>query len=85
MAYEHKPGSGSAFQNTDKQEEKHPDWTGPYKGHDGKMYRIAMWQKFDKNNNPYFSFALSEHKEKTINNGGYMPSSGGGNPFIKGR
>lgn len=64
MGYEPKEGSGAIFKNKDKKTDKHPDYTGNFKGLDGKMYGAALWLAKDKNGNAYFSFKQSEFKAK---------------------
>lgn len=58
MAYEQKPGNGSAFKNDKKEKETHADWKGTYKDESGNDYWFNMWEKMDKNGNKYFSFSL---------------------------
>lgn len=67
MAYEHKPGFGGIFKNHKKEKENHPDYTGQFKGLDGKLYNAALWVKEDKNGKNYFSFSMSEVRETKSN------------------
>lgn len=48
MAYEQKPGSGSLFKNDRKENDKHPDYKGTYKHHDGTEFNVAIWVKEGK-------------------------------------
>jgi len=57
MAYETKELSFSAFKNKRKEKDSHPDFTGEAKVN-GQIYWVSVWEKRDKNNNPYFSGAL---------------------------
>lgn len=59
MAYETREMSGSAFRNNNKKTDNHPDFTGEAKI-DGQLYWISVWQKQDKNGNPWFSFGLKK-------------------------
>ena len=45
MAYEQKLGRGSIFKNSRKETDKHPDYTGTYKHHDGTEFNVALWVK----------------------------------------
>lgn len=57
MAYELKDNSGSAFKNRKKEKDSQPDLTGEAMI-DGKIYWVSVWQKLDKNNNPWVSFSF---------------------------
>ena len=47
------------FKNTNKREDKQPDFTGNLEI-DGKPYQIAMWDKGkDKNGNTFYSLSFS--------------------------
>lgn len=48
----------SIFKNNFKKEDKQPDFTGNVEI-EGQPYKIAMWEKKDKNGNPFFSFGLT--------------------------
>lgn len=63
MAYENKPGNGAIFKNDRKESDKHPDYTGTFKGLDGVDYRVALWVK-DGNKGKFFSMSQSEIKPK---------------------
>lgn len=67
MAYEQKPGGGSAFKNKYKKESKHPDYKGTYKHIDGKDYDVAVWIKKDRNGDEFISFMTSEPRPKQDN------------------
>lgn len=62
MAYELRENSGSAFKNRRKENEKHADFTGDAKV-GGKVYWVNIWQKTDKNGNPWFSISFREKQE----------------------
>lgn len=57
-----KPGTGKAFKNKFKKENKHPDFTGRYVDPDGVLCDIAFWVYTDKNGEKYLSFKTSEPK-----------------------
>lgn len=57
--YERKPGSGTAFRSKNKTKESQPDYSGPFKGLDGKEYRIAIWVNDDR-----LSIMMSETQEQ---------------------
>jgi len=59
MAYEMKPGQGSAFPNDKKKEEKHPDFKGKIKTPDGKDWEISMWNKSGSKGN-FYSISIQE-------------------------
>lgn len=58
MAYEQKPGTGSALKNTRKQDDRHADYAGTYKDANGNDHWFNLWVKKDKNGNDYFSFTI---------------------------
>lgn len=60
MAYELKNGQGSIFRNTNKKEDKHPDYNGKIKTPDGKEWDLSLWVKDSKNGNKFFSVAVKE-------------------------
>lgn len=57
MAYEIRDNSGSMFKNRRKEKDSHPDMTGEIMV-EGKLYWFNAWRKVDKNNNPWYSFAV---------------------------
>lgn len=66
--YEQKPGTGSAFKNTDKIKSTHPDYKGSYTSHDGRMYWFSAWihEPKDPNKPKYFTFQMDEKKDYEI-------------------
>lgn len=48
---------GVLFQNTKKETEKHPDYTGELNV-EGKEYWISGWKKVSKNGNPFVSLSI---------------------------
>lgn len=52
MAYEHKPGTGSMFQNTNKKSESAPDYKGEI-NLNGKVIKLAGWITQSKNGQQY--------------------------------
>jgi hypothetical protein len=59
MAFEHKPGSGTLFNNDRKTADNQPDMTGEIKLPDGTLMRLAAWRK-DGTKGPFYSLKLSE-------------------------
>ena len=59
MAYETKELAFSAFKNNRKEKDTQADFTGEMKIN-GKLYWFNMWQKTDRNGNPYFSGSVRE-------------------------
>ncbi len=59
MAYEMKNNTASIFKNYKKEKDTHPDMKGEALI-DGKSFRVSAWRKEDKNNNAWFSVALTE-------------------------
>lgn len=64
--YEQKPGTGSLFKNDKKTSDKHPDYKGSFKGHDGTDYWLAAWVKSGKNGQ-FLSIATSKKEAKASN------------------
>lgn len=58
--FEHKPGTGSLFQNDRKQKDNHPDWKGEI-NINGTIYEIASWWKEGKRGG-FHSLQVSEKK-----------------------
>lgn len=46
--YEHNPGKGNLFLNTEKKSEEAPDLKGSFKLPNGEDYDIALWYATDK-------------------------------------
>jgi len=66
MDYEMKDMTFTMFTNKYKKTDKHPDYTGDIKI-DGKIMRIACWEKLDKNKNTFLSGSIEikdESKKK---------------------
>ena len=53
MAYEMKPGQGSAFPNENKKEDWHADFRGRVMLPDGKMHWVDVTNKKTKDGKPY--------------------------------
>lgn len=60
MAYEHKPGTGSMFQNTNKKSESAPDYKGEL-NLDGKIIRLAGWITTSKNGSQYLKLKKDDY------------------------
>lgn len=55
---------GAVFKNRSKTTETHPDWRGDVVMPDGVKWSLAMWERTDRNGNPYYSVAVSEYRER---------------------
>jgi len=60
MAYEHKPGTGSMFQNTNKKSDAAPDYKGEI-NIDGKVIRLAGWITASKNGQQYLKLKKDDY------------------------
>jgi hypothetical protein len=74
---ERKPNSFVLFKNNQKQEEKHPDYSGTLTDENGKNWRIAGWVLESKNSGiKYLGGKISEFltkqqiEERANSNGG---------------
>lgn len=64
MAYELKPGQGSAFRNTYKERgDNKPDFTGTFLSPEGKKMEIAMWEK-DTGRGVFYSIKVKELEQR---------------------
>lgn len=63
--YETKAGQGSLFENTNKTEEKHPDYKGKLVAPDGQTLSVSGWKKTSKAGNEYLSLSCQPWIEKT--------------------
>jgi len=58
--YDQKDGEGAAFYQTNKKNERSPDWTGKFTWQ-GQELELAMWERKSKTNNtPYIRFVIKE-------------------------
>ena len=64
MSYETKENTGSLFQNGNKKEDKHPDYTGKAMV-GGKLMQIAGWINESKSGKKYMSLKFSDFQPKT--------------------
>ena len=62
MAYEMKPGEGSAFQN-EKKEEWHADMRGKVVLPDGKTHYLDVWKKQDRNGNTFVRIKIGKEAQ----------------------
>lgn len=62
MAYEQRDNSGSAFKNSKKTTQNHPDLTGKAMI-GGVMFWMSIWKKTDKNGNVWLSHSFKEMEE----------------------
>lgn len=60
MAYEHKPGTGSMFQNTNKKSDAAPDYKGEI-NIDGNVIRLAGWITASKNGAQYLKLKKDDY------------------------
>ena len=58
MAYEMKPGQGSAFANEDKKEDWHADFRGRVLLPDGKSHWIDITKKVTKDGKPWIAIKI---------------------------
>lgn len=63
MAYEHKPGRGSAFKNKRYEKEGDPNYTGDIMLPDGTLHWLDVWINEDKNGNKYLSHKIGKPKQ----------------------
>ena len=63
MAYEPKPGSGSAFKNGKRDKDTQPHWRGDAMMPDGKRYSFAVWEK-DGPKGMFLSFKFDDFKQQ---------------------
>lgn len=60
---ERKPGTGVAFQNENKKEDWHADWTGEFAGLDGTLYYLNVSKKTaGHSGREYISVSLGKPK-----------------------
>ncbi|MDD5061357.1 MAG: hypothetical protein PHN44_03635 [Candidatus Marinimicrobia bacterium] len=60
MAMDLKPNTGILFENTNKEEEKQPDYTGEL-DFNGLTLRVAAWNRVGrKSGKPYISLTVKE-------------------------
>jgi hypothetical protein len=59
MAYEMKPGEGSAFLN-EKKEDWHADFRGKVVLPDGKTHYLDVYKKTDRNGNPFVRMKIGK-------------------------
>lgn len=59
MAYEMKPGEGSAFLN-EKKEDWHADFRGKVVLPDGKVCYLDVYKKTDRNGNPFVRMKIGK-------------------------
>lgn len=59
MAYEHRPGQGSMFNNDYKDTDRHPDMKGQLMTPDGQLWDVAGWWK-DGRNGQFLSLNVQE-------------------------
>ena len=76
MAYEHKEGQGSLF-NNEKQNDRQPDFKGTIVI-GGTTYEIAAWNRTSQNGREYISLqaGLPRQNDGAQQQGGYQQRSG---------
>lgn len=60
MAYEMRPGQGSAFPNDKKTSEKHPDMKGRVMLPNGETRWVSVWNKTTSAGQSWLSFSIGE-------------------------
>jgi hypothetical protein len=60
MAYEMRPGQGSAFPNDKKTSEKHPDMKGRVMLPNGETRWVSVWNKTTAAGQSWLSFSIGE-------------------------
>jgi hypothetical protein len=81
MAYEMRPGQGTAFLNKEKQEDWHADFRGEILLPDGSLHYLDIRQGKTKAGDPWYSVKIgrpkmpkpTEHSQSKAN--GYQPGS----------
>ena len=63
MGYEQKDYTGSLFKNTDKQSDKHPDYSGSCLI-DGTEYWMSAWLKESESGRRWMSFSFKPKEQK---------------------
>jgi len=66
MAYEHKNGTGTIFQNK-KNSEMQPDFKGELKTNNGELIKFAGWWKESKAGTRYIACKQEEAKTNVTN------------------
>lgn len=59
MAYEHRPGQGSMFNNDYKDTDRHPDMKGQFMDPNGVLWDVAGWWK-DGRNGQFLSLSVQQ-------------------------
>lgn len=62
MAWEHREGQGSLFNNKYKEKDSHPDFTGEIMI-EGEVYRISGWKKRSQSGTSYMSLSAKKKEE----------------------
>lgn len=63
MSYQHKPGSGSLFNNDRKEKDTHPDFKGQAMLPDGTMVWLSAWRK-ESDRGDWFSVAIEPQQKR---------------------
>lgn len=61
MAWEHREGQGSLFNNKYKEKDNHPDFTGEIMIND-VVYKLSGWKKRSSSGTSYVSLSAQEKK-----------------------
>lgn len=87
MSYqqERKPGNGRVWAQTKSQNPRAPQFTGELKTPDGQVWRISMWNAFDRNTNQFNGFSMKaqapqQQQNPTQPQQGYVPPQQGYQP-----
>ena len=90
MAYEHKPGQGSAFVNKEKKEDWHADFKGDVMLPDGALHWLEVTPKTTQAGEVFYKVKIGNVKvsksgmssHNTAKSNGYQPQDGSTNPLI---
>ena len=77
--FKHKNMEGSLFQNSYKERDQHPDFTGKLVV-EGKTYQVACWKNQTKSGGDYFKLKLSDDEPRTKPEGKSYQSVGSNIP-----
>lgn len=90
MAYEHKPGNGSAFKNEDKKEDWHADFRGDVMLPDGALHWLDVTPKTTQAGEVFYRVKIGGVKvpksgmtaHSTAKGNAYQPQVNAPNPLV---
>lgn len=85
MAYEHKPGKGSIFNNGYKERDSQPDMKGTMKTPDGQEWEISGWWNEGRNGD-YLAISIQEpyNRDRQAGSGDRREAASRGRPGSSG-